>query len=262
MKGKFFLLSLVISCSTVAADQQKSIDELIRDLKNLIPRSIVGPSTYGIPSGFGLSRGQGYIAGSITNHRTEDSEAASEQFDGSYAFGIGLLNPRSHLGVDATLGILSSTPGDQDEAGNFSFKLHKQLINKHGPYGVAIGANNVAPWGDPEAIKTSYYVAVSQLLTQTRTTLVKPDLMLSAGFSDGAKNGGRDTGLYFGIGAKFSETGSISGSWSGDEFVTGLSFQPQLNRPIIISTGIADLTDQNDDRRILVSVTYALTNLF
>jgi len=235
---------------------------IITQLQGLIPRSIVGPSTYGIPSGFGLSRGQGYVSGSITNHRTEDAEALSEEFDGSYAFGVGISDPNDMAGFDINLGILSSTPGDQTEAGNWGFKAHKQGQNPYGLFGLSVGANNVAPWGDPEAIKTSYYIAVSQITQQTYTTLVRPDIMISAGVSNGAKNGGRSPGAYLGVGAKYTGTSSVSVGWSGDEIVTGLSFQPLLNVPAVVSAGVADLANQNDDRRLLLSVTYALSDLF
>lgn len=235
---------------------------LVRQLTDLIPKSIVGPSTYGIPSGFGLGRGQAYASGSITNHRTEDAEAASEEFDGSYAFGVGLSDPNDVIGFDINLGILSSTPGDQTEAGNFSLKAHKQGPNQYGMFGLSAGANNVAPWGDPEAIKTSYYIAASQITRQTYTTLVKPDIMISGGISDGAKNGGRETGAYLGIGAKYTGSSSVSIGWSGDEIVTGVSMQPILTAPVIVSAGIADVANQNDDRRLLLSVTYAIGDLF
>ena len=235
---------------------------IVEQLRGLIPRSIVGPSTYGIPSGFGLGRGQGYVSGSITNHRTEDAEAASEEFDGSYAFGVGLSDPNDTVGLDVNLGILSSTPGDQTEAGNWGFKAHKQGQNPYGLFGLSVGANNVAPWGDPQAIKTSYYVAVSQITQQTYTTLVKPDIMISAGLSDGARKGGRSPGAYLGIGAKYTGTSSVSVGWSGDEIVTGVSFQPLLTVPAVVSAGVADVANQNDDRRVLLSVTYALSELF
>ena len=240
----------------------ESYQSLITQLTNLIPKSIVGPSTYGIPSGFGLGKGQGYVSGSITNHRTEDQEAASEEFDGSYALGIGLSDPNQRLGVDVNLGILSSTPGDQTEAGNFSIKVHKQGPNPYGLFALSAGANNVAPWGDPEAIKTSYYVAASQMMRQTYTTAVLPDIMISGGVSDGAKNGGRDPGVYLGIGAKYTGKTSVSVGWAGDEIITGLSFQPTLTQPIIVSAGLADAINQNDDRRLLLSVTYAIDGLF
>ena len=244
---------------TLGDDEYRS---LVRQLTDLIPRSIVGPSTYGIPSGFGLGRGQAYISGSITNNRTEDSEAATEKFDGSYAFGVGLSDPNDIVGFDINLGILSSTPGDQTEAGNFSVKTHKQGPNQYGMFGLSAGANNVAPWGDPEAIKTSYYIAASQITRQTYTTLVKPDIMISGGISDGAKNGGRDPGAYLGIGAKYTSSTSVSIGWSGDEIVTGVSLQPVLTAPVIVSAGIADVVNQNDDRRFLLSVTYAIGDLF
>lgn len=256
----------IMSLANGEPNQNTLTDEsykmLISKLTSLIPRSIVGPAIYGIPSGFGLGRGQGYASGSITNHRTEDSEAKNEEFDGSYAFGIGLSDPIQALGIDVNLGILSSTPGNQTETGNYSLKVHKQVPSPYGPFAIAVGANNVAPWGDPERIKTSYYFAASQIIHQTYTTLVLPDIMISAGMSDGASNGGREAGAYLGIAAKYTSTSSVSVSWSGDEIISGVTFQPRLGKPVMVSAGVGDIFNQNDDQRILLSVTYALNNLF
>ena len=232
-------------------------EDILTILDSMIPRSAVGPATYGIPSGYGLNHGQGYIAGSITNKRQLADERGSEPIDGSYAAGIGIGNPVDAVGLEANVGILSSTPGDQDEAGNLGFKAHKRINSDVGPVGFSFGASNVLPWGDPKAIKTSYYTSASLITTQTAIPTMKPDLMITGGVSTGARNYGQDSGIFLGMGGKFADTVSGSVSWSGDEFVAGTTFQPDLRYPVMMSIGVGDLTNNNDAQRLLFSMSYA-----
>ena len=232
-------------------------EDVLSLLDSMIPRSAVGPSTYGIPSGYGLNHGQGYLAGSVTNRRQLADERAGEPIDGSYAAGIGLGDPIGAVGIEANLGILSSTPGDQDEAGNLGIKAHRRFDSKSGPVGVSVGAANVMPWGDPTAVKTSYYASASLITTQTAVPTMRPDLMVTGGVSTGARNYGQDPGVFLGVGGKFADTVSGSVAWSGDEIVVGTTFQPDLRYPVMMSAGVADLMNNNDAQRLLFSVSYA-----
>jgi len=255
-----FLGLAVAAASTfspvIQAKDQLSANETLLLLDSLIPRSAVGASTYGIPSGYGLNHGQAYLSGSVTNKRQLADERAGENIDGSYAFGVGFGDPNSSVGVESNLGILSSTPGDQDEAGNLGFKIHKRLNSGLGPVGVSAGASNVMPWGDPEAVKTSYYASASLITTQTQLPNLRPDLMITGGGSTGARNYGQDPGIFLGIGGKLADTASISISWSGDELVAGSTFQPDLRYPVMLSAGIGDITKANDAQRLLFSISY------
>lgn len=216
----------------------------------------MGASTYGIPSGYGLNHGQAYVAGSITNRRQLADERSGERVDGSYALGVGYGDPTESVGIESNLGILSSTPGDQDEAGNLGFKIHKRLTSANGPVGISAGASNVMPWGDPEAVKASYYASASLITTQTIFPNLRPDVMVTGGASTGAKNYGQDPGVFLGIGGKLADTASISVSWSGDELIAGSTFQPDLRYPVMFSAGVGDITNANDAQRLLFSVSY------
>ena len=240
-----------------------SPQDILSILDSMVPRSAVGPSTFGIPSGFGLNGGQGYVAVSLTNNRQLEDERTSQPIDGSYALGVGLGNASTGVGFESNLGILSSTPGYQTEACNLGFKVHKRTSYRSMPLGVSLGAANVAPWGDPSDIKTSFYTAVSVITSQTIIPTLKPDLMITGGFSSGAKNYGQDSGVFFGIGGKYSEVASMSLAWAGDELVAGTTFQPNLKHPVMVSAGIADITKANDAQRLLLSISYSfnLTNM-
>lgn len=246
-----FLLSIPVKAADLGPQ------DVLNILDSMVPRSAVGPSTFGIPSGYGLNGGQGYVAVSITNNRQLEDERGSQPIDGSYALGIGLGDASTGVGFESNLGILSSTPGDQTEAGNLGFKFHKRAVYQEMPIGISLGAANVAPWGDPSAIKTSVYTAASVITSQTMIPSLKPDLMITGGLSSGARNYGQDPGVFFGIGGKYAETASMSVSWAGDELVAGTTFQPTLQYPVMISAGIADITKANDAQRLLLSVSYS-----
>jgi len=251
-------LGLLIPFKASSAEQEKlSPNEVISLLQYMVPRSAVGPSTFGIFSGYGLNHGQAFLSGSITNKRQLEGERSGERIDGSYAAGIGIGDPINSFGFEAHLGILSSTPGDHTEAGNLGFKIHRRTETKSGPLGFAVGASNVAPWGDPTAIKTSYYGAASLLTTQSVIPKLKPDIMLTGGVSTGARNAGQDPGVFLGIGGKINDTSSFSASWSGDEFIVGATTQPDLRIPIMVSAGIADVNDSNNAQRLILSFSYS-----
>lgn len=249
------MICLLISEPSTASSLTPSV--VLRVLDSMVPRSAVGPSTFGIPSGFGLNHGQAYAAVAITNNRQLEDERSGQPIDGSYAFGIGMGNASDGLGFEANLGILSSTPGDQTEAGNLGFKLHKRIIYDEKNVGLSVGASNVAPWGDPSAIKTAFYSAASLVTTQTVIPTLKPDVMITGGISSGARNYGQDPGAFIGIGGKYADTASISISWAGDELVAGTTFQPDLRYPVMVSAGLADITKANDTQRLLFSVSYS-----
>jgi len=245
----------VLSLPVRAADL--SPQDVLNILDSMVPRSAVGPSTFGIPSGYGLNGGQGYVAVAITNNRQLEDERDSQPIDGSYALGIGLGDASTGIGFESNLGILSSTPGDQTEAGNLGFKLHKRTAYQEMPIGISLGASNVAPWGDPSEIKTSFYTAASMITSQTLIPTLKPDLMITGGLSSGARNYGQDPGVFIGIGGKYAETASMSVSWAGDELVAGTTFQPALKYPVMVSAGIGDITKSNDAQRLLLSISYS-----
>ena len=256
------LCGLLLPFKTSNAEQARlSPEETLSLLQYLVPRSAVGPSTYGIASGYGLNHGQAFLSGSITNKRELEEERAGERIDGSYAAGIGIGDPSKSLGFEAHLGVLSSTLGDQTEAGNLGFKIHRRTETASGPLGFAVGASNVAPWGDPTAIKTSYYGAASFLTTQSVFPELKPDIMLTGGISTGARNTGEDPGVFFGLGGKITDTSSLSASWAGDEIIVGSVFQPDLRIPVMVSAGIADLTDRNNSQRLILSFSYTFDAL-
>ena len=256
-KGWCLLITIAWLLSMPAKAAELTPQDVLKILDSMIPRSAVGPSTFGIPSGFGLNSGQGYVAASITNNRQLEDERTSQPIDGSYALGVGLGDASTRVGFESNLGILSSTPGDHTEAGNLGFKVHKRTSYRSMPLGVSVGASNVSPWGDPSEIKTSFYAAVSLITVQTIIPTANPDLMITGGFSSGARNYGQDSGVFFGIGGKYSEVGSISVSWAGDELVAGTTFQPNLKYPVMVSAGIADITKANDAQRLLLAISYS-----
>lgn len=255
-RQSIFTTALVLVASMtadpVAADDIKPAD-VITFLESISTPRQVGPSIFGIASGFGMSWGTAYMAASFTNRRLDPGERAQNPLDGSYAFGLGLIPSDWWIGADAHLGIISATPGDQDEAGNLGYKIHTRWDTPGATLGFALGAGNVLPWGEPEAKETHHYGVLS---VASKSTALRAGYILSLGYSTGISNIGETPAAFAGLGWTIGKRASGSIAWAGDEWLIGGTVKPLTQLPVFVSLGLGDVDNRIDGQRVMMTFSY------
>ncbi len=223
-----------------------------------------------IPSGFGLSHGSVGLGAAITNMR----ERVIKDPDGSGAISLGFGNAQTAVGVELTLGLVSTKlpwrrEGSESvlgEDGNLSIKLFREF--HHTDSGrvsaLAIGVGNAIAWGDPQNVPANYFIAGS-------TTFFVPWLgdttrpgMATLGAGTAVKNQERDPGVFAGIGLGITSWAAAGVSWSGDEVIAGMTFFPKISNTVDLQIGLsyADVTRRVSDGRFNVNVSLVFNDLY
>lgn len=241
----------LVAVTVPAIGQTSSIspDSVLSFLESIAAPRQVGPSVFGISSGFGMSWGTAYLAASITDRR----ERNQNEVDASYAMGLGLLPNNWWIGTDLHIGILSATPGDQDEAGNLGYKVHTRWNTEGASIGLAVGAGNVMPWGDPEAVKTHHYGVVS---IASQATSRHAGYVASLGYSNGISDNGTRAAAFAGLGWTMGKRASGSIAWAGDEWLIGGTVKPLTQLPVFVSLGLGDVDNRIDGQRVMMTFSY------
>lgn len=202
--------------------------------------ALTAPTAFGAEWGdvfFGL--GGNYDSGSI---------------DGSGYIGFGAGNASELVGLEANMNFISASD-DFFEALSFNFKLHRMLGEKTA---IAIGTEHTARHGDTVFPDESYqYVSVSHVVSLNTDT---PDQLMSVPITIGvgngrfnqidepARNGYEDTVSGFAsIGFIPHPQISFLAEWVGHQFNAGASFVPFERWPVVVTAGLLDLAEQNDD---------------
>ena len=145
-----------------------------------------------------------------------------------------------------------SASDDFFEALSFNFKLHRMLGEKTA---IAFGTEHALRHGDTVFPDESYqYVSVSHIFSLNADN---PDNLMSVPITIGAGNGrfnkidGRG---YEDTVSGFASVGfiphpqiSLLAEWVGHQLNAGASFVPFERWPVVITAGLLDLAEQNDD---------------
>ncbi|WP_412851422.1 hypothetical protein [Ectothiorhodospira shaposhnikovii] len=249
--GTLLLLSLSLSpavASTASSPEDQALSEadFLAFLRTLVRDPLPQPqaTNFGVTTGFGLPHGAGFVAGVVTDKR----ERSRSDTDASAALGLGLGDARNAVGLEVTLGIISTTPSQFAEDGNLNVKLHRILpgLTDQGISSVAVGANNVVRWGDAREVDVNRYVAGTTVLNVNTQDPARPiPVMLTAGYGTAVSNLGRDEDGFFGLGIGLTHYLAASASWAGDEWIAGINLRPfrALNAQVTLAMG--DVTDRN-----------------
>lgn len=219
-------------------------------------------STVGIPSGFSLPHGAGFIAGALSDARREAAGTkGGNDADGSAALGLGFGDAKNAIGVEVLLSLESVDPSDFADSGSFHLKFSHQLpsILLGEVAAVAIGASNLGAWGDSSARDKSYYLAASTTFSVGNL----PGLM-SAGYSTAIGTGDQDEGGFIGIGLGLTDWLSVGTSWSGNEAIVGVTTTTKMFNAYDIQVGLSygDVTHNGSDGRWTLSVAILDLDLF
>ena len=226
------------------------------------------PATVGVISGFGLPHGTAFIGGAITNRR----ERVRDRIDADGAIGFGFGNADSAVGVELTIGIISTQPSwlrgndtNVGEDGNLNLKLFRNLgaIVPGTTTSVAFGAGNLVAWGDPTEIPTNYFLSASTVGNLTLSDRSFPT-NLTVGYGTAIGNLGRDPGFFAGIGAGVKPWLSVGASWVGDEWIAGINLFPELFNRVDVQIGLsyADVTRRVSPGRFNLTASLMMRDLY
>ncbi|MFU8897316.1 MAG: hypothetical protein ACNA7L_00355 [Roseinatronobacter sp.] len=266
----------VISSPLHAQDAEsylRNLQQLAAQQSELSAQRATTPraATVGITGGFGLPHGTIGFGAALTNQR---DRRAGGNADGSAAISAGFGNARDFVGVELTLGLVSTElPWRRvqnyavlGEDGNLSVKLFREF--HHGESGrvsaLAIGASNVVSWGDPSQIATNYFVAGSTTFSVPWFNGDTRPSVATLGAGTAVKNQERDPGIFAGVGLGLNSWASVGLSWAGDEAIAGMTFFPKISNKLDLQIGVsyADITRRVSSGRVNLSVSVVFNDLY
>jgi hypothetical protein len=206
------------------------------------------------PTAFGSQQGEGFVGGAF-QARTR----FTHQSDGALVIGAGLGDRQRYVGLEVAATTYSTLRGGGPvQTGGISFKLHRAFGEQ---WGAAVGYENALAWGGSDAGRSPYAVV-------TRIFRLKPDATqpLSGVAASLGVGGGRfrsesdvvadrKTANVFGaLGIQVLEPVSVTADWNGQDLFAGVSIAPVRRVPLVITTGLADITGSaGDGARFIVS---------
>lgn len=220
------------------------------------------------PIGFG-----GYwrtaSAGIVFVHRTRFTRNA----DASIAGSIGLGNPETAVGLDASIAItgLSNDLGEEDNAGggSLSFQISRNLPNN---FGIGVGAQNIVTWrsGASDNGESVYFVASKVLPLKANLNEPFSIAFLSLGLGNGIYRaeedfspnddwGGTPFNVFGSAAINLSENVNGIVEWTGQDLTLGMSIVPFKEIPLVFTPSFIDVTGSaGDGVRFNASLVYSI----
>lgn len=244
-----------ISAEDLLAELQK-----LNALDALATRPTANPSNFGVTGGFGLPRGALALSLSYTDERPSPQKDEFITGDGSAGAAIGFGDPYDLVGLDLLLGVVSVGDGPGED-GTLGVRLHRVLPGfvAGGRSSVSIGVDNGVQWGDASETE-NYSGAFSTVLPMSSGV----STMLTVGYGSNASrdDGDPDGGVFGSIGLGWNPYINTTAAWTADELLLTAGFKPFLNRNLMVTAGAGDVTDELDNRRFLLTVSWFTQNLF
>lgn len=226
------------------------------------PREQSFASTVGVPSGYVLPHGNGFIAGALSDVR---ERTTSDEADGSAAISLGFGNAASSLGFEATLGVSSVDPSDFADSGSLNLKFGTAVPSPFadGTAGLSLGVTRAVVWGDMSDEDVGVYAVASSTFTLPVAGVGLPG-MVTAGYGTNIGTNEDTDGAIFGLGLGVAPGLSLGTSWYGDELVAGVTTQFRVTQSVTAQIGVSygDALQENSNGRWVLSVALLSLDLF
>jgi hypothetical protein len=252
-RGRFSNLGAGMEDTTVADRNRRALRLGTPGLPN---RVRLGPAaSVSVPTAFGVDAGEVFM-GIGYQGRTR----YTEEDDAAAVAGVG-IGKRSVVALEVALTSYSTLRGAPLETGGLSFKVHRALPSNTS---VAVGWENAVRWGGSDDEGSLYGVA-------TRVFSLKDDPadpFSMAVFTLGVGNGRfrfeeddaddkQTVNLFAAAGVRVAEPVSLVADWTGQDLNVAASFTPIPRVPLVLTTGLADLTGSaGDGMRFILSLGY------
>jgi hypothetical protein len=238
-----FLLFNGIYCYASSPHPITTIDTRSFLEKLMTARPAVGPSSsVTTPVAYGISWGTLLfgVAG-------QDGTQYTHRPFGEYAAGFGLGNPNKFLSLTTIF-----TMGGLDEVirdGNVNFQVSRNL---NAGTALAVGVENVAPWGADKRNKMNTYIVGSREATLHFTKTIHFNIITSLGmgnsrFVHNFETHKDETGTFrpFGsIGIQVLPQAAVIVDYVGLTYNAGVSVVPFLKYPLVASLTAVDITNR------------------
>ncbi|MBL4915848.1 hypothetical protein [Szabonella alba] len=211
----------------------------------------------GIPSGTVAPGGMVFGSLALTDRRTG---TAIRDNDGSLALGFGLGSAEDGIGVQVTASI-ASLSRDFGDAGSFSIKASRRIGTGQWTTYLGASADYLAPWGDVKGQDVSGTVALTSFTSVRIGADVHP-LMLTLGGGSHIRNNDNDPGIFAGVGIGLTPHLAASAAWTSEALDLGLGVKAPGVEGLNFTFAVNDVTDRRDSRRVTLTATWAVANVF
>jgi hypothetical protein len=217
------------------------------------------------PSAFGANWGEVFLAAGYQNSTRpqifNDPNARTQGTrDGTLAFGFGLGNSRSSVGLELFATSNSTVRRGFFNEGAVSFKLHKQLNDN---FALAVGVDDAIAYGVGSDIGSSYYGVASMVLNPSPNLEFLSNTTVSIGVGNGRYRSVGDVrldrstyGVFGSIGTRLSPNVSLVTDWDGQDLGIGVpvAFPLGSNLSIQVMPAVVDLVNpETGGRRFTLS---------
>lgn len=188
--------------------------------------------------------------------------AVSDDLDDSIAFGFGLGDATSGVGLQVT-SILTSLANGFGDSGYFNLKVSRLISQGATPVYLGLSVDHIGSWGSAQGVSERVSVLVTAFpeITLGENAETYP-LMLTLGAGSGARQNGTKPGIFLGAGIGLTETLGASAAWTGEIVTLGASYKPRNTNNLNFTATLEDVADQQGNRRVSVSVSWFLQNAF
>jgi hypothetical protein len=245
------IVSLLAACGLAAAlpaHAQVDLSKLglsraqIVALNAQLTAPAVAPAiAFGSPVGFGAAWGQAYFGlGGQTVPKSHPHDV-----DGAATLGFGLGDPERYVGLDTAITAISVYEGLAED-GNVNFKLHRGVGRRAS---IAVGVDNVAPWGAADTgADPGYYGVYTQVFELSPATPRTPwALAMNVGVgNERFADVGDDVGLFASLAIAPVRRASFIVDWTGRDLNAAVSMIPFHTLPFVVTLGFINLTENNN----------------
>lgn len=187
------------------------------------------------------------------------SRDGGDGVDGSLSVGTAFGDASKFVNTTISANITSADPADFADSGSLSLKFSRNLPAGAGSLGVTI--DNLAGWGDAEDNKVKVSVAHGSTHRlrlgngETMPIAISVGLASYTSYNDGVTP-------FIGLGIGLSERLSASLSHNGDYVSVGVTTRIPGVENANFSANIVDVLDTRDERRLTLSASFALSDMF
>ena len=271
----FVLLGYAQQAKQGESVNSQEVEQLSKDLQALLTFTNTPPAslnkfigapgtTFGTPSAYGASRGQGFVGVSgIYDFDGKGLASGNGRVDGSVAVGVGFGDPVKAVGVElmGTLTSINPKDGTFGDSGQMGVKVHR-LLDAASGLSIALASTDFARWGEAKLSLRSTYVAMTGNLPIKLIGNYPVSATLGAGNGNyrpfSAVQTGQDkVGAFASIGTQLTERTSLSLSHLGGRTNLGVGITP-FDAPISVMVGLTDIDGRSAaGRQLNVNVGYA-----